>query len=432
LVATGAIDLRGRDASDVARLLCFCITKSVSPPYLWGLIENMSKPDFRLIDAVSFIWDDYYNKQGAAECRACDAYYPIARFERRVFATIDSPYTSDIQNCHRSGWAYAIGGLRNFDASLLMRTPSIEIDTYVDRTFHWGAETLETVGVLPYTRSWIGFVHHTYETTHSDYNCIKLFQKRVFLDSLRCCRGLIALTDTLAAGLRASLAGTAEGQDVPVFVLCHPMESVDDRFTMEKFYANKSRMVVQIGSWLRNCYSIYELPMWKNVLQLRKAALRGKEMSEYFPKDGLLDELRHGLHLDDGHAFHHFGDGLLHVIERDISSVTVLERLSDAEYDELLSRNLVFLDLIDCSAVNTVLECLVRNTVIVVRRHAAIEEMLGVKYPGFFDDLVDATMMLNDDRTLREAHAYLCGLDKSRFTLDRFVEDVQKVCAEVA
>ena len=43
-------------------------------------------------------------------------------------------------------------------------------------------------------------------------------------------------------------------------------------------------------------------------------------------------------------------------------NIVVQERLSNDHYDSLLAENIVFINLIDASAVNTVLECIVRNT----------------------------------------------------------------------
>ena len=60
---------------------------------------------------------------------------------------------------------------------------------------------------------------------------------------------------------------------------------------------------------------------------------------------------------------------------RSSCTTTAITRLSDDDYDALLTRNIVFLKLVDCSAVNTVIECIERNTVIIVNRHPALEEV---------------------------------------------------------
>lgn len=59
-------------------------------------------------------------------------------------------------------------------------------------------------------------------------------------------------------------------------------------------------------------------------------------------------------------------------MDKILKSVEVIEHLSDSAYDELLSENVVFLNLIDASAVNTVIECVVRNTPLIINRLPAI------------------------------------------------------------
>lgn len=61
------------------------------------------------------------------------------------------------------------------------------------------------------------------------------------------------------------------------------MAPVEDNFSMERFAANSDRMVVQVGAWLRDSYAIYRLPLPPdNPLQIRKAALRGRDMAMSF------------------------------------------------------------------------------------------------------------------------------------------------------
>jgi polysaccharide pyruvyl transferase WcaK-like protein len=123
----------------------------------------------------------------------------------------------------------------------------------------------------------------------------------------------------------------------------------------------------------------------------------------------------------------------LHDTER---TVKVLPLCDDQAYDQLLSENLVFLCLLDASAVNTVLECMVRNTPVVVNRLPALEELLGADYPLFYDDLHEAATILEDVEMIRRGHDHIKGLDKECFTLDAFckgfegVLSLQTICDE--
>lgn len=104
-----------------------------------------------------------------------------------------------------------------------------------------------------------------------------------------------------------------------------------------------------------------------------------------------------------------------------------MDKLSNEEYDKLLSENIVFLQLVDCSAVNTVIECIVRNTIIIVNRLPALEELLGLYYPGFYTTLEDAQKILGDINHLYKCYKYLSLLDKTRYRLDHFLTRIQNI-----
>ena len=57
------------------------------------------------------------------------------------------------------------------------------------------------------------------------------------------------------------------------------------------------------------------------------------------------------------------------------------------EYDDLLSKNIIFIDLYDASANTVVVECIARKTPLLVTRLDAVIEYLGKDYPLYFDNL---------------------------------------------
>jgi len=115
------------------------------------------------------------------------------------------------------------------------------------------------------------------------------------------------------------------------------------------------------------------------------------------------------------------------MVARHTSSVEILEKLSNEDYDELLSKNIVFLNLVDCSAINTVLECLVRNTPVIVNRLPALEEILGKAYPGFYTSLAEAAQMCQDITRIQQVYVYISKLDKTRYTLEFFLNQIQNI-----
>ena len=87
------------------------------------------------------------------------------------------------------------------------------------------------------------------------------------------------------------------------------------------------------------------------------------------------------------------------------------------EYDKLLENNIVFIDLYNSSANNTILECIIRNTPIIVNKLEAVVEYLGEDYPMYFNDLSEIPELLNK---IQDAHDYLKVMDKSEFTMNYF------------
>ncbi len=84
---------------------------------------------------------------------------------------------------------------------------------------------------------------------------------------------------------------------------------------------------------------------------------------------------------------------------------------------------IVFLDLKDASVNNTVLECIARSTPLIVNRHPAVEEYLGVDYPLFYESL-DQVEELSKDISVLKAMDYLNNMDKSFLSIDRMIDSI--------
>ena len=93
------------------------------------------------------------------------------------------------------------------------------------------------------------------------------------------------------------------------------------------------------------------------------------------------------------------------------------------EYDDLLSKNIVFVELFDASANNTVLECIIRNTPIIINKIEGVVDYLGEHYPLYFENLKEVPQLINGQKIL-EAHEYLKNMDKTRFLMSTFVSNL--------
>lgn len=497
---TGSLKISNVKTNDLATLICYAITGQVNHTCLWGLQQNLNKTDFKLFEAINFIYNYFYKDDTVSE-----RYYPTINFERKIFINLDFIFQIDTNFCHRSGWTYVLGGMMNIDGPRFGRKSNLLVDTYIDRSFHWGHDILKSINIIPYTKSWIGFIHHTFNTS-SQNNNVNLFNKPTFIESLSTCKGLIALSRHLALQIKQKLI-QINLQNIKVYHLDHPMERVTEEFSMSKWNLNINKKIVQIGAWLRDPYAIYKLPLtaYKNPLNVQKCVLKGKNMSGYFKPEHLHNNLKNLLVQDNSDVYQiqqrsleNSENELYHPIEpftnfkfephdnisrvpdisrsfpvsrpiplsrpvlkpnsindsrpNDLSrpdekdifinkyceglynnvidqekTVKIIDTLSNRDYDILLGKNIVFLNLIDASAVNTVLECFMRNTPLICNRLPAVEEVLGKTYPGFYKNLYQAVDMINDNNKIAEIHFYLKRKDKSRFLLDNFIQSFQNI-----
>lgn len=446
--AVGFFAVANVNIDDAARVLSYAITGNPSSAYMWSIVDAMKMPDFVLRSCITTVLDD--TGRIFAETKNCDNLYLPAitgRFNRRCTIDMDHFPQFDFDGYHRAGWSYAMGGVRAAMAEKTHgRNHVFVLDSYVDRTFHWGKHALLADNVIPYNVPWIGFVHHTFDTTYSNYNCVNLVQTPEFVQSLPKCAALITLSFDLQKKLLVALKDIGFGH-TKVVCMRHPTIFTEKTFTWERFLANQNRRVVHVGAWMRNPFALFQLPLdpyYKNPLEISKAIVKGKDMDACFRPPGLLEVLEDIL--DDritqcarshGPCRALLGNKYVAGLEQHIQqldqSVTVIDKLNDEEFDALLAENIIFLNLVDASAVNTVIECIVRNTILLVNRLPALEEVLGEEYPGFYDNILHAADMLRDPILLKQIHVFMKErVDKAPFALERFVVELQNIILSLA
>lgn len=391
--------------------------------------------------------------------------------------SVNIKYIDQVQHLlgiHRSGWTYVMEQLEALHAD-----DGIWCDTFVDRTFLFNTNPKVTA-LIPYTVPWIGFVHHPFDAIHSSCDSGALVESTEFQGSLKMCKGLFVFGAGMEQQWRAALAALGH-VSLPVFNIVHPTETPGQgaMFSVEKLKANEDPYLVQVGAHLRDTYAIFALnkgitPV--GAAGLHKAALVGPNMSAYYvaesffdylvyagsaPQDApqgpknpviaedervissvnaqLPDSLLQAAELAQSPAIsgaicrtgtacrNSFNNvyvvGALRLLKQYDLSVALLPTLDNDAYDKLLSENVVFVQLFESAttAINTVLECIVRNTPIVVNRTPATLELLGAEYPLFYDDLDEIPALISLS-TIGEAHTYLATrVPKDQFTGKAFI-----------
>jgi hypothetical protein len=104
-----------------------------------------------------------------------------------------------------------------------------------------------------------------------------------------------------------------------------------------------------------------------------------------------------------------------------------MEYTDNPEFDDLLTKNVVFLNLVDGSAINTLLECFVRNTPVFVNRHPAAVEVLGEQYPMYYNRPSDVNVLLQQPQLIFNTHVYLKKQDKTPYKIETFLAGLNRI-----
>lgn len=360
----------------------------------------------------------------------------------------DIGYMNQEETVHRRRWNYVYDHLKRYHN----KHSDLQLDLYVDRTFHWDCEALKQAKVIPYTRPWIGFIHHPFDTNFSSYNSTRLIANQDFIQSLKYCKSLFVLSNYLRDQLLEAFI-QHRIHDVPIHALVHPIETNVLQFSYSRWLNNPEPQMIHIGGWMRNVLRFYQLEIPKTVKMstckwwsskeqsIQKCILKSIHQSRYIPSDDFQTQLHSFLfNLDQvGKEIHSIQNKWYLQLYKQISdwlvSVRLIEQASTETFDKLLSQNIVFIYVIDASVINTLLECIARNTPIIINNHPAVTELLGADYPLYIQDKCTVAemnhrihMLLSNPKTILKAHRYLCKLDKKKYHINTFIQQFVNLC----
>lgn len=452
---------------------------TINSIYNWGLLSKMFDLSKEYNHQSEWLWiiNDHQNKRSSGIIES-----GLQLTNPRGLFNMDYVDQIDYSGAHRSGWQYVYKHIQHFHNS----NSEILLDLYIDRTFHWNKEVNKVLELIPYKSKWIGFIHHTFDTTFSDYNCKNLLEQEDFLESLHSCKALFVLSEYLKSEFESAFK--ERGINVPLYVLTHPTETNVKRFDYRSFFENGEKKLIHIGGWLRNVYSFYNLslpektrfkfgffagdltltPIRTKTETITKVALRGKNMNNYYPPNQFIDTIKKTLENieKDGNVSNGNESNVSTNISSNVSSnastnynnlannwnkhfyedlcnkfndIKFIEYLNNDEYDQLLTNNIVYINLVDASAVNTIIECIVRATPIIVNNHPAVVELLGKNYPLYFKssplDYTGINREINrlfvNDSKIKSAHNYLKRKSLTPFKIKTFVDKFEKILKKI-
>jgi hypothetical protein len=385
-------------------------------PYKWGLEEKKQI----LKEHVEWLEEDIYKK------KLTQRPYNIEVFDQ-----------SFNNSTHRWGWNYVLRSIQGISSKY-----GIYLDTYLDSSYNEKG----------YSVPWVGIIHHpdNIPKEYSEANLSRIFKSNFWKLSKPHCKKLIILSNYVRE------QATKYVDSSLLVTLYHPMNQCLDKWDYDKWKLDGEK-IYSIGNWLRNEFAIYQLNYKKKykiytkdtsppeniyiytISDLEKDLNEFKENKKlgcynsnlknkwvYFVNEYLK---KYNLILKTEEQKNKKRDIYMETkIKEMINSVTLCDRKSDEEYDELLTNSIILLDLIDCSACNVLLECIISEVPIYVKRHPAIEEYIGEEYPLFYTEIENVKITTSD---VKKGNKYLKSLNKQKFTSDYFINGLLKISESI-
>ena len=299
---------------------------------------------------------------------------------------------------HRGGWKYILNEMKSNE--FFSQDSNVEFYDVIEQHFLWRQD------VVCKTK-WCGIIHCTNITPPylNEINIENMFHNPNFIESLNTCEFIICLSSNVSNFLIKKIICELN-KNIKIYTLKHPVIFDNIPLFNEKlFFDNDNKKLIQIGQQLRKMTSIYLL----NDVHCSKMWLTGTKNFEKM--HSLLKK-----------EIEYLG------IDKSKMSTTVEMKYTDTfeEFDELLTKNLVFVDLFDASANNTVLECIVRNTPIIINKLDGVMDYLGEDYPLYYNDLSEVPNLIETQKIL-SAHEYLKKMDKKPFKIQTFLNNLYDI-----
>jgi hypothetical protein len=287
---------------------------------------------------------------------------------------------------HRAGWPFAVDALR----SIHSESADLLFDDFVEQTWVYSSRT------EPIVQPWAGIFHHPPNPptwTRKQDRLDRLCLNHAFDSSLLNLKLAICLSQYVADWI-------GDHWDIPTAVVKHPTELPEMKWQPDAWINDKR--LLQVGWYLRNVRLIHQTntPIHRTRLMIKKqVTVEHEENSQRV-----------------------FGSRP----EFNASGVLEIDWIENDGYDFLLSRSVVCMEVLDAAANNVTIECLARNTPLIVNRHPAVVEYLGGDYPLFYEDHRQVAEMINNEELILSAHRYLEQRDKSFLSAESFTDGISK------
>lgn len=303
---------------------------------------------------------------------------------------------------HRSGWDFVLNNLIKYH-----NDNGVGFYGFLEDVFIWSKDYFVKENAIPFKKDWIGFLHNPpnipawWSSTSASF--FSIINNIYFKKSLEKCKGIFVLSEYHKKYLNYELPG------IEVNVLRHPTEFTDINFCFNNFLNNEDKKIVNLGWWLRKQHSFYKLKIHNNSLRKLKL-LPNNDAKKVISRFLFLENL----------IYNHY------LTQEEINSVENTSDLNNNDYDILLSKNIVFLDLYDSSANNSIIECIARATPVLINKLPAVVEYLGDNYPFYFESYEEAQHKASDFDLIKKTHHYLLNNSiVDNIKIDKFIQQFE-------
>ncbi|MBD2548577.1 hypothetical protein H6G65_03060 [Microcystis elabens FACHB-917] len=312
---------------------------------------------------------------------------------------------------HRHGWNWVVVELmKRFHAD----SAPLMMLSFAEQNLLFQGFNSRYYDILVPHKPWVGIFHlppHVPAIQSRTHQLRRLLTEPRLMEIMATCVATIALSTHLRNFMHEEILPGS-----PAFSLLHPAPYEVPRFMPEQFLErlrSSGRLrLVQLGFWLRRHHLIHRL------MAIRPAEIEAFQVGINTPRQ------KQALQLD--------------AAINDVSlspDVFLTSRLTDHQYDCLLCESVVLLPLYDTSANNSLIECITRCTPVLLERHPAGEEYLGVDYPLFYESFDELCEWLAEasfvDRVL-QGHRYLVQLCLSRhLEINRCLQGFQSILSNL-
>lgn len=279
----------------------------------------------------------------------------------------------------------------------------VNLDVFFEASFEWmHTKDLIEKNCRKYPKEdFIAIIHNPFDTylfsALSKYTNVKPYPECILELLQNHCKGLYFMCEEQALVFKKYFDSI--GLNISCNHLYHPIQNLCINFSLNKFYKNSKKLLIQAGMHLRKVSTPFIIASDFLHSDLKVACVPWEERNQY----SLMKEIKQK-----------------NLQDIDFDSVKRIKTLTYKKYLTLYESNIFLLDLFDVTCCNVILDCIATNTPIITNRHKATEEYLGADYPLFFENIEEIAKLAKNKDMLYNGSEYLRFMDKNKFSIRNF------------